>query len=84
MVLGKMIETDSPNTLAIQYKWQNRSLIILHNFNKEPQTVTLDSGIIGNRPLTNLITSQRINVSGKKKHQISLKGYGYVWARPVD
>ncbi len=80
----KIIETGSPNVLALQYNWQNKALIILHNFSKKPQTVTLNADSIGTGQLTNLITSQTVNESADKKYRITLEGYAYFWARSVN
>ena len=69
-----IIDVKSNHVLCIEYKWQGKTLIVLHNFSNEKQTINLHE----NHPLQVLLSSSNTNaVDGNK--DISLDGYGFVW-----
>jgi maltose alpha-D-glucosyltransferase/alpha-amylase len=80
----QIIETNSPGVLAMHYRWQGSSLIILHNFNEKVQEVILDLKQKKEGKLIDLMKIEE-NISDEKgKHKICLNAYGYRWFRAGD
>jgi len=72
----QMLHTGSPHVLAIQYSWQGNTLIALHNFSEEKQTITLNI----DNPFEDLY-SHRHFAPADKELKIPLDGYGFVWLK---
>jgi len=71
--LGKWTISDSSSSgvLIIRYEYRGKRLLMLHNFDPAPQTVTVDPG-------------QRMDLLTEKKENettLRLDGYGYKWYR---
>jgi len=76
----KILEINSSNVLAIQYTWQGKQLITVHNFSEQPQKITLSGKAISGNRLKSLTGEGEI-INNKGEYNISLNGYGYSWYR---
>jgi maltose alpha-D-glucosyltransferase/alpha-amylase len=74
-----MLDAGSPHVLAMQYRWQGNSLIAVHNFSNEQQTVTIKS----NKALEDLYSHRLFSPAGEKL-TVPLQGYGFVWLRSKE
>lgn len=79
-----ILKTDTPGVLVMYYRWQESSLILLHNFNEKMQEVTLD---LKQKKESKLIDLMKVDENAGDKsgtHKISLDAYGYRWFRAGD
>jgi maltose alpha-D-glucosyltransferase/alpha-amylase len=76
----EILDAHSSNVLAVQYNWNNNSLITLHNFHERPVSITFDLGSPGQR-LMNLIAGEHSQADSDGTHNIVLEGFGYRWYR---
>lgn len=72
----KLLPTGSAHVLAIQYNWQGRTLVVLHNFSNEPQEVKTDDWKLKGS-FYDILASKQLAVGGS----VVLPGYGYHWLR---
>ncbi len=78
-----VLKTSSPNVLALRYDWRNNAVVILHNFDEEPQEVTFDPGCRGKggEQLINLLGNDHSHAGEHGRHAVVLEGFGYRWFR---
>ncbi|MFD2571297.1 alpha-amylase family protein [Spirosoma soli] len=74
-----LLDTGSPSVLAMQYEWQNRSVLMVHNFSKNAQQVQLQLKKKPVRSLTSLLDKSRQQASSNGQYVIALGKYGYNW-----
>jgi maltose alpha-D-glucosyltransferase/alpha-amylase len=72
----QMLQTGSPHVLAIQYSWQGKTLIAVHNFSSYKQKIT-----ICNKETLQDLYSHHLFTSVDEKVSIPLNGYEFVWLR---
>jgi len=74
--LGKwqLLNTGAPGVLAIQYRYKNKTLIVLHNFSAAAQQVHLPAA--GNQ-LYDLVNGTTVQAAPN----LNLNGYDYKWLR---
>ncbi|GAB3893454.1 alpha-amylase family protein [Spirosoma agri] len=77
----KVLDTKSDHVLAIQYNWQGRTLVIVHNFSPEPQQCAINATTKGQRKLVNLLDNQSSAVGATGIYTAQLPAYGYTWYR---
>ncbi len=70
----RLLEVNNAHVLAIQYNWQGRMLLVLHNFSAAPESITL----LQKNSLQDLLT-QTAYTPANGKTAIFLAGYGFVW-----
>ena len=73
----------SPHVLGIRYRWQDNSLVTLHNFSHEPREVRFrlpSDG--GDGTLENLIDDERLTADARGTYRVLLDAHGYRWLRP--
>ena len=75
----KILETDNSHLLVIRYEWQGTKLLVIHNFSKESQKLSLNKKDSGGSILKNLFSSGENLKTGKKNIHVGLEGYGYRW-----
>jgi maltose alpha-D-glucosyltransferase/alpha-amylase len=68
----QVLETGSPNVLAIRYDWRGNSVVVVHNVDAKPHTIRLPGA--GN--LVNLLSEEHGDDG-----PIAIEGYGYRWYR---
>lgn len=76
----KILPVSSPHVLAIRYDKSDRSLITLHNFSNQPQTVDLALGDVST--LKSVLDSNHSATQNQNgTWHISLRSYDYCWFR---
>jgi maltose alpha-D-glucosyltransferase/alpha-amylase len=75
----EIIDTDSPNVLAIRYHWNNSSLLVLHNLSNQQQAVTISAEKIGGTKLYDCLDSLKQIADAGSLHHLNLEGYGFRW-----
>lgn len=70
----EILATSSKYILAISYRYNDRSLLTLHNFSDQPQEFKIKGRWIKDKQLR-LISGK----STKQSQDISLQGYGFAW-----
>ena len=70
--------------LGIQYSWNERCTLVLHNFKDVPTTVNLRVAGRPPCPLVNMLSQERSDPDGAGRHTIDLEPYGYRWLRVGD
>jgi len=77
-----VLNTGTPNVLAMRYDWRNNSLVTVHNFSEKPQKIRVRCGDVpGSDRLINLIIGEHSRADADGKHTIVLEEYGYRWFR---
>lgn len=75
------LPTGLNGVLALCYSWRSNRVVVIHNFSREPQEVTLRiDGDDGDR-LINLLDTDDSHSGKSGKHRIALPAYGYRWYR---
>jgi maltose alpha-D-glucosyltransferase/alpha-amylase len=67
--------------LAMKYVWQQRSLLIIHNFDQHPCELIVTIKEAGTARLIDLINNIESLADAKQPHTIILEPYGYRWFR---
>jgi len=76
----KGLGSGSPHILALRYEWRDNAVIVVHNFDSKPHSISLTTGAAGER-LVNLLAEQHSVADKHGKHQIALEAFGYRWFR---
>jgi maltose alpha-D-glucosyltransferase/alpha-amylase len=76
-----ILNTGTPNVLAMLYEWRNNYLLTLHNFQDKPKKIRLNCGVSGGDRLINLIMGEHSRADADGKHTIVLEAYAYRWFR---
>ncbi len=79
-----IIETGVPSVLGMYYKWQDSSLLILHNFDEKVHEVRLDLKTKQESKLVDLMDVDENIAEAGGIHRIRLNAYGYRWFRSGD
>jgi maltose alpha-D-glucosyltransferase / alpha-amylase len=72
------------HVLGIQYEWNSRCTLVLHNFSDVPVTARVRPGDRPPCPLVNLLTQDRSDPDASGSHTVDLEPYGYRWLRVGD
>jgi maltose alpha-D-glucosyltransferase/alpha-amylase len=67
--------------LAILYTWRNTSLLTVHNFTGEPQTVRLDLEVAGRELLADVFENDERHADTAGVHEFTIEPYGHRWYR---
>jgi trehalose synthase len=79
-----VIAQPDPSVLAHSLTWDERQLVVLHNFSASPVEVPLDLGrALGGCELHELLTGAVVTSSASGKTTVELDGYGFTWFRVV-
>jgi maltose alpha-D-glucosyltransferase/alpha-amylase len=76
-----ILQTGTPEVLAIRYDWRNNSVVVVHNLSAMPREIWLDAGVEGSDCLVNLLSQENSRPEGSGKHHLLLEPYGYRWFR---
>ena len=76
-----ILQTRTPEVLAIRYDWRNNSVVVVHNLSAIPREVLLDVGVEGAGSLVNLLSGDNSRADSSGKHRLLLEPYGYRWFR---
>jgi maltose alpha-D-glucosyltransferase / alpha-amylase len=72
------------HVLGIQYDWDDRRTLVLHNFTDRPATVRVRPDDLPPCALINMLSQDRSEPDGRGRHTIELEPYGYRWLRLGD
>jgi maltose alpha-D-glucosyltransferase/alpha-amylase len=72
------------SVLGMQYEWENRCTVVLHNFADVPATAHVRVEGRPPCPLINMLSQERLDPGPKGRHTIELEPYGYRWLRVGD
>jgi maltose alpha-D-glucosyltransferase/alpha-amylase len=76
----EILKVDAPGVLVMQYEWNGRSLVILHNFSSSPRAVRLPAKV-KSPVLIDLLWSNDSRANASGRHVIRLQPYDYRWFR---
>jgi maltose alpha-D-glucosyltransferase/alpha-amylase len=76
-----IVQTHTPEVLAIRYDWRCNSVLVVHNLSAIPREVSLEVGVPDSRTLVNLLSGEHVNAGKTDKHQLILEPYAYRWFR---
>lgn len=80
----RILETNTPTVLCMYYRWQDSSLITLHNFDEKAREVILDLKLKKESKLIDLMKIDENVADDKGVHRVRLGAYGYRWFRAGD
>lgn len=73
----EIVPTNSPRVLAIQYHWQNTTLLVLHNLSEQAHAVTLAKKLAG-KTLYNVADGDSLAIKDNDQ-PLMLAPYGFKW-----
>jgi maltose alpha-D-glucosyltransferase/alpha-amylase len=76
-----ILQTRTPEVLAIRYDWRNNSVLVVHNLSAIPREVWIEVGVDDSGCLVNLLSGENSNSDASGKHRLLLEPYGYRWFR---
>jgi maltose alpha-D-glucosyltransferase/alpha-amylase len=76
-----ILQTRTPEVLAIRYDWRNNSVLVVHNLSAIPREVWLEVGAEDSGCLVNLLSGENSTSDASGKHRLLLDSYGYRWFR---
>ena len=76
-----ILQTRTPEVLAIRYDWRNNSVVVVHNLSAIPREVWLKLDAEGSDCLANLLSGENSNSDASGEHCLLLEPYGYRWFR---
>jgi maltose alpha-D-glucosyltransferase/alpha-amylase len=76
-----ILQTRTPEVLAIRYDWRHNSVLVVHNLSAMPREVSLDVGVEDSGCLANLLSTDNSEADASGKHRLLLEPYGYRWFR---
>jgi maltose alpha-D-glucosyltransferase / alpha-amylase len=72
-----IVQTRTPEVLAIRYDWRNNSVVVVHNLGATPREVWLKLDSVGSGCLANLLSGENSNSDASGEHCLLLEPYGY-------
>jgi trehalose synthase len=80
----ELLEQPHPAVLAHQCRWDDGTLVAVHNLGSEPRTVPLTlEGCDSTHRLEDLLREGTTRLSDDGTAELALEGYGYRWLRVV-
>jgi maltose alpha-D-glucosyltransferase / alpha-amylase len=76
-----ILQTRTPEALALRYDWRNNSVVVVHNLTGVPREICLDVGVDSSSCLVNLLSGENSMADASGKHCLLLEPYGYRWFR---
>lgn len=76
-----ILRTGHKSVLGLRYDWRGNSVVLLHNFSRQPVEVTLRIKGEGSDLLTNLLVENESRAQGNGAHRIAVEEFGYRWYR---
>ena len=77
----KILTTNAPDVLVMEYTWRAHSLIVLHNFADQPRAVRIPVSVCGTPLLVDLLWNNDSRAVEHGHHEIELEPYAYRWFR---
>lgn len=75
----QFLETTNAELLAMRYQWENKELLVVHNFSAEPRTFEIDNEDIATGNYIDLITGSAVSTSRGDHLRLDLPAFGYRW-----
>jgi maltose alpha-D-glucosyltransferase/alpha-amylase len=76
-----ILQTGTPEVLAIRYDWRNNSVVVVHNLSATPREIWLTLDSDGSGCLANLLSGENSRSDASGQHCLLLEPYGYRWFR---
>jgi maltose alpha-D-glucosyltransferase/alpha-amylase len=76
-----ILQTGTPEVLAIRYDWRNNSVVVVHNLSATPREIWLTLDSDGSGCLANLLSGDNSRADASGQHCLLLEPYGYRWFR---
>ena len=76
-----IVKTGSRSVLGLCYEWRGNRVVVLHNFSRHPQEVTLRIAGPGGELLANLLVENESRARDDGTHRIAIEEFGYRWYR---
>lgn len=80
----RILDTGTPSVLAMYYRWEESSLITIHNFDEKVREIRLDVKQKKESKLVDLMKIDENIADENGIHRIRLGAYGYRWFRAGD
>ena len=77
----KALNVRNDHVLALQYDWDSRTSVFLHNFDEKPWAVRLHVDAPPGDVLVNLLGQNESHADDSGRHTIDLEPWGYRWFR---
>jgi maltose alpha-D-glucosyltransferase/alpha-amylase len=77
----KVLSTGSPHVLALRYDWRGNAVIVVHNFDMKPHSITLTVEAEKHERLVNLLSEHHSVADEWGRHHIPLEAFDYRWFR---
>ncbi|HEY0684938.1 MAG TPA: alpha-amylase family protein [Steroidobacter sp.] len=76
-----LLHTGVPGVLCLCYSWRGNQVVVVHNFNRQPQQVRLVVEGDGCERLVDLLGTDDSRADRQGRHDIALTAFGYKWFR---
>ena len=77
----EIVETEAREVLVMRYRWDDHTVLALHNFSPKPRAISLPASKALDRTLVNLLTHEDSHAEASPRHRIQLEAFGYRWYR---
>jgi maltose alpha-D-glucosyltransferase / alpha-amylase len=77
----RVLQTHSPEVLAIRYDWRRNSVLVVHNLSAVPRELSFGVDAEDAKCLVNIFTGENCEVDESGELQIILEPYAYRWFR---
>jgi maltose alpha-D-glucosyltransferase / alpha-amylase len=81
----KILKHDQSGVLVMRYEWNQRTLIICHNFTAKPRAIVLDRAAVAAEghadKLVDLLVQNECRADEHKRYVVQLQPYDYRWFR---
>jgi maltose alpha-D-glucosyltransferase/alpha-amylase len=67
--------------MCLCYSWRGNRILVLHNFNRQPQQVKVALDGEDSELLVNLLEMDDSRANAQGQHEIALVAFGYKWFR---
>jgi maltose alpha-D-glucosyltransferase/alpha-amylase len=76
-----LLRTGAPGVLGMCYAWRGNRIVVLHNFNRQPQQVRVTLDGEGSTLLADLLGYEDSRANRQGHHEIAMVAFGYKWFR---
>lgn len=77
----KILNTRQQQVLSLLYHWNEKSLLVIHNFSNQQMEARLPIREAAGNKLIDLMKNDEIEDNGKGTYTVTLDAYGYRWFR---
>jgi hypothetical protein len=77
----KLLATDRPHVLAMQYLWRGSAMVTLHNFSSRECDVVFTVEVAGAEVLADVFARRETRAERDRTHRLMLEAYGDRWLR---